>query len=118
VEIPYIEGEEVGFQSSPVIEEPIIPTQTRSYFKSTTTCVSPQSEITFEDLSKSIIVSQGVQSVNSQSSGSSTKNQNQGPPTSPRGGNTQTNMAGIDNTLRLLEFKGVGLEDLKQYLFV
>jgi hypothetical protein len=29
----------------------------------------------------------------------------------------QTNMAGVDNTLRLPEFKGVGLEDLKQHLF-
>jgi hypothetical protein len=79
-----------------------------------TPCASPQSEITFEDLSKSIIVSQGVQSSSSQNSGSSaqSQSQNQSPPTSPRGGTTQANMAGVDNTLRLPEFKGVGSEDL------
>jgi hypothetical protein len=39
-------------------------------------------------------------------------------PTSPRGGTTQKNMAGVDNTLRLLEFQGVGSEDLEQHLFI
>jgi hypothetical protein len=76
-----------------------------------TPCVSPQSEITFEDLSKAIIVSQGGQNSTSRNSGSSVQSQNQSVPTSPRGGNTQTNMVGIDNTLRLPEFKGVGSED-------
>jgi hypothetical protein len=85
-----------------------------------TPCASPQSEITFEDLSKSIIVSQGVQSSSSQNSGSSvqSQSQNQSPPTSPRGGTTQANMVGVDNTLRLPEFKGVGSEDPEQHLFV
>jgi hypothetical protein len=46
------------------------------------------------------------------------QSQNQSPPTSPRGGTTQDNMVGVDNNLRLLEFKGVGLEDMEQHLFV
>jgi hypothetical protein len=82
--------------------------------------VSPQSKITFEDLSKAIIVSQGVHSSSSQNCGSSvhSQSQTQSPPTSPRRGTTQANMVGVDNTLRLLEFKGVGLEDSEQHLFV
>jgi hypothetical protein len=68
-------------------------------------------------LSKVIIISQGVHSSSIHNSGSSTQSQNQSPPTSPRGGNTKTNMEGIDNTLRLPKFKGVGSEDLEQHLF-
>jgi hypothetical protein len=83
-----------------------------------TPCASPQSKITFEDLSKAIIVIQGGHNNTSRNSGSSAQSQNQSVPTSPRGGNTQTNMVGIDNTLRLLEFKGVGSEDPEQHLFV
>jgi hypothetical protein len=83
-----------------------------------TPCASPQLEITFEDLSRAIIVSQGGKNNSSQNSRSSTQIQNQSPPTSLRGDNTQTNMVGIDNTLRLPEFKGVGSEDPKQHLFV
>jgi hypothetical protein len=85
-----------------------------------TLCVSPQSEIAFEYLSKSIIVSRGVQSSNNHNSESSehSQSQNQSPPTSPRGGTTEANMVGVDNTLGLLEFKGVDLEDPKQNLFV
>jgi hypothetical protein len=75
IEISYIGGEEEGFQSSPVIEEPVSPTQTGSYVESTTSCASPKSEITFEDLSKAIIVSQGMQSSSSQNSGSSAQSQ-------------------------------------------
>jgi hypothetical protein len=120
VEIPYIGGEEEEFQSSPVIEEPLSPTQTESCVESMTPCASPQSEITVEDLSKSLIVSQGGQSSSNQSSGSSvqSQSQNQSQPTSPRGGTTQRNMAGVDNTLRLPEFQGVGSEDPEQHLFV
>jgi hypothetical protein len=81
---------------------------------------SPQSEIAVEYLSKVIIVSQGVHSSSSQNSGSSAQSQskNLSPLESPRGGTTQANMVGIDNTLRLLEFKGVGSKDSKQHLFV
>jgi hypothetical protein len=111
VEIPYIKGGEEGCQSNPVIKESVSPTQTRSCGESTTLCASPQSGITFEDLSKAIVVSQRGHNSSSQNNGSSAQSQNQSPPTSPRGGNTQTNMAGVDNTLRLLEFKGVGSED-------
>jgi hypothetical protein len=68
-------------------------------------------------LSKSIIVSQGGNNSTNQNSGSSAQSQIQSVPTLPRGGNTQTNMARIDNTLRLVEFKGVGLEDPEQHLF-
>jgi hypothetical protein len=71
MEIPHIGGEEEEFQSSPVIEEPLSPTQTGSCVKSTTPCASPQSEITVEDLSKALIVSQGGHSSSNQSSGSS-----------------------------------------------
>ena len=71
-------------------------------------------------MSKVIVFSQGGHNSSIQNSESSAQNQNQNqsPPVSPRGGNTQTNMVGIDNTLRLPEFKGVGLEDLEQHLFV
>jgi hypothetical protein len=81
--------------------------------------VSPQLEITFEYLSKAIVVSHGGKSSSSQNSGISaqTQSQNQSPPTSPRGGTTKSNMEGLDNTLRILEFKGVGLEYPEQHLF-
>jgi hypothetical protein len=59
VEIPYIEGEEENSQFSPIIEESLSPTQTGSCVDSMTPCVSPRSEITFEDLSKALIVSKG-----------------------------------------------------------
>jgi hypothetical protein len=97
MEIPYIGGEEEGFQSNPIIEEPVSPTQTRSCVKSTTMCASPQSEITVEYLSKSIVVIQGELSSSSHRSGSSveSQSQNQIQPTSPRGGTTQSNMAGV-----------------------
>jgi hypothetical protein len=71
MEIPHIRGEEEEFQSSPIIEEPLSPTQTGSCVESMTPCASPQSEITIEDLSKSLIVSKGGQSSSNQSSGSS-----------------------------------------------
>jgi hypothetical protein len=51
MEMPYIGGLEEGCQSSLVIEESVSPTQTGSCVESTTLCASPQSEITFEDLS-------------------------------------------------------------------
>jgi hypothetical protein len=116
MEIPHIRGEEEEFQSSPIIEESLSPTQTGSCVESMTPCASPQSEITVEDLSKELIVSKGGQSSSNQSSGSSAQSQSQ--PTSPRGGTTQRNMAGVDNTLRLPEFQGVGSEDPEQHLFV
>jgi hypothetical protein len=50
VEIAHIKGEEEEFQSSPIIEESLSPTQTRSEVESMTPCVSPQSEIIVEDL--------------------------------------------------------------------
>ena len=118
MEIPYGGGKEEESQSNPVIEEPGSPTQTGSYVESMTPCASPQSRIIVEDLSKSIIVSQGVQSSSNQNSGSSMQSQNQSPPTSPRGGNTKNNMVGIYNTLRIPKFKGVGSQDLKHHLFV
>jgi hypothetical protein len=46
----------------------------------------------------------------------STSSQSQ--PTSPGGGTTQNTMAGLDNTLRMPEFQGVGSEDPEQHLFV
>jgi hypothetical protein len=51
IEIPHIKGEEEGFQSSPIIEESLSPTQIGSCVESMTPCVSPQYEITIEDLS-------------------------------------------------------------------
>jgi hypothetical protein len=82
--------------------------------------VSPQSEIIVEDLSKVIVVSQGGQSSSNQSNGISAWSQslNHSQPTLPRRGNIQRNMIGVDNTLRLPEFQGVGSEDPKQHLFV
>ena len=44
--------------------------------------------------------------------------QSQSQPTSPRGGTTQRNMEGVDNTLRFLDFQGVGSGDPKQHMFV
>jgi hypothetical protein len=70
MEIPHIREKE-EFQSSPIIKEFLIPTQTRSCVESTNPCVSPQSEITFEDLSKELIVSKGGKISRNQSSGSS-----------------------------------------------
>jgi hypothetical protein len=43
MEIPYGGGKVEESQSSPVIEEPKSPTQTRSYVESTTSCASPES---------------------------------------------------------------------------
>jgi hypothetical protein len=43
VEVPHIRGEEEESQSSPIIEESLIHTHTRSCVKSTTPCASPQS---------------------------------------------------------------------------
>jgi hypothetical protein len=54
--MPYIGGEEEEFQSCPVIEKLVSPTQKIYCFESTTPCVSPQSEIMVEDLSKEIVV--------------------------------------------------------------
>jgi hypothetical protein len=60
MDIPYIgEEEEEEFQSSPVVEEPLSPTQTGSCVEYMTPCASPQSEIIVEGLSKAIVVSQG-----------------------------------------------------------
>jgi hypothetical protein len=67
---------------------------------------------------KAIIVSQGGHNITDRNSGISVESQSQSVPTSPRGRNTQTNMARIDNTLRLPKFKGVGSEDPKQHLFI
>jgi hypothetical protein len=39
-------------------------------------------------------------------------------PTRSGGDTTQNTMAGLDNTLRIPEFQGVGLEDPKHHLFV
>jgi hypothetical protein len=76
----------------------------------------PQLEITVEDLSKALIVCKGGKSSSNQSSGSSAHSQSE--PTSPRGGTTQSNMEGVDNTLIQLEFQGAGSNDPKQHLFV
>jgi hypothetical protein len=120
VEIPYIGGEEEEFHSIPVIEELVSPTQKGSFVESATSCVSPKSEISVEDLSKPIVVIQGGPSSSNQSSESSaqSQNHNQNQLTSPTRGNTQINMAGVDNTLRLPEFQGFRSEDLEQQLFV
>jgi hypothetical protein len=67
-----------------------------------TPCASPQSEITFEDLSKEIIVSKGGQSSRNQRSGRSVQIQSE--LSSTRGGTTQRNMEGVDITLILLDF--------------
>jgi hypothetical protein len=92
------------------------PTHTRSCVDSTTPCVSTRSEVTFEDLLKSLIVSKGRHSSSSHSSGSVAPIQSQ--PTSPMEGTTQNNMARLDNTLIFPEFQGVGSEDPEQHLFV
>jgi hypothetical protein len=55
----YKEERKRSSQFSPIIEEPLSPTQTGSCVESMTPCASPQSEITFEDLSKALIVSKG-----------------------------------------------------------
>jgi hypothetical protein len=81
-----------------------------------TPCASPRSEITFEDLSKSLIVSKGGKSSSDQSSGSGVQSQSQ--PISPRGGTTQRNMERVEKTLIFPEFQGVGSKDTKQNLFV
>jgi hypothetical protein len=70
-----------------------------------TPCASPRSEAETRTLSREIVVSGGSQN-NSQNSGSSTTNQSQS--TSPKVSTTQNTMAGIDNTLRMPEFQGVG----------
>jgi hypothetical protein len=41
MDITHIKGEEEGFNSSIIIEDPLIPTQTISYVKSMTPCASP-----------------------------------------------------------------------------
>jgi hypothetical protein len=97
VKVPYPGGEEEEFQSILIIEEPPSPTQTGSYIESTTPCVSQQSEVTFEYLSKAIVVSQGGSSSSSHNSGSNTQSQNQSQPTLRRGGNTSNNMVRVDN---------------------
>jgi hypothetical protein len=74
-----------------------------------TPCVSPQSEIIVEDLSKELIVSKEGHSSSNQSNESSAQSQSQ--PTSPRGGTTQSNMEGVYNNLRLSKFQGVGSQD-------
>jgi hypothetical protein len=107
VETPYIRGEEEEFQSNLVVEDPLNHTQAKSCVGSTTLCVSPQSKITIKYFSKSIVVIQGGQSSSSsQNSGSSaqSQNHNQIQSTSPRGGTTQRNMVGVDNTLIIHEF--------------
>jgi hypothetical protein len=81
-----------------------------------TLCASPKSEVRFEDFSKALVIRRGKQISSIQISGSSTSSQIH--PTSPRGGITQNNMVGLDNTLTLFEFQGVGSEDLDQHLFV
>jgi hypothetical protein len=43
---------------------------------------------------------------------------NQSQSTSPKVSTTQNTMVGIDNTLRMPEFQGVGSEDPEQHLFV
>jgi len=65
IEISHIEGEEDDSQFSPIIEYLLIPTQTRSYVGYMTSCVSSRFEVTFEDFSKSLILSVGRQSCNS-----------------------------------------------------
>jgi hypothetical protein len=64
--------------------------------------VLPRSEITFEDLSKALIVSRGRHKNNIQRSGSNATSQNH--PTSPGGGTTKNTMAWLDNTMRMPEF--------------
>jgi hypothetical protein len=43
---------------------------------------------------------------------------NQNKPVSLGRGTTYNNMAGLDNTLRLPKFKGIGLEDPEKHMFV
>jgi hypothetical protein len=116
VEVQCIEGEEEDPQHSPIIEEPVSPIQDESCVESTTPCVSPRSETTFKDLSKSLVVSGGSQKSSSQRFGNNASSQSQ--PVSPRGGMTHNNMEGVDNTLRLPEFWGIGSEDPEKHLFV
>jgi hypothetical protein len=87
IEILGTEGEGEDPQFSPIIEESLSPTEAGSCVEPTTLCASPGSEITFEDLSKELIVSRGSQNSSSQSSGSSASSQNQ--PTTPGGGTMQ-----------------------------
>jgi hypothetical protein len=76
-----------------------------------TLCVSPTSEEETGTLSNSILVSGG-----SKNSGSTATNQSQS--TSPRVSTTHNTMEGIDHTLRMPEFQGVGSEDPEKHLFV
>jgi hypothetical protein len=78
--------------------------------------VSPESETTFEDLSRELVISRGSQRNSNQRNSSSTINQNQ--PVSLGRGPTHNNMEGVDNTLRLPEFKGIGSEDPEQHMFI
>jgi len=116
IKILYIEGEEGNSQFSMIIEESLNLSHTGSYVDSTTPCASPRSKITFEYFLKVLIVSGGRKSISIQRRGISVLSHSQ--PTSPRGVTTQNNMVGLDNTLRLPKFQGVGSEDPEQRMFV
>jgi hypothetical protein len=92
-----------------------IPSQIRICVEPMTPCASLRIEAGTETCSREIVISGGSQR-NSQNSGSSTTNQSQ--LTSPRVSTTPNTMAGVDHTLRMLEFQGTGSEDPEQHLFV
>jgi len=71
IEILHTEGEEDDSQLSHIIEYSLIHPQTRSCVDSMTLCALPRYEITFEDLSKELIVSGRSHNNGSQSSGRS-----------------------------------------------
>jgi hypothetical protein len=81
-----------------------------------TLCASPRFEITFEDLSKAILVRRGRKNSSIKSSMSNTSSQIH--PTSLGGGATQNTMVELDNTLRMSKLQGDGSKDPKQHLFV
>jgi hypothetical protein len=105
--IPWTEGK--YHQLGPVEEYPLHPTQVILCIKPMIPCASPRTEVRYESLS--IVVSEGSKdsSKGSQSSGNSTIRQASGSIT--RRNIVQYTMVGVDPTLRMFVFHGVGSED-------
>jgi hypothetical protein len=115
-QVQQIEGEEEDIQFSPVIEESVSPSRAKVWVETTTSCASPEYETMFEYLTREIVINRGSMGKNNQSNSSNTINQNQ--TISLGRGPTLNNMVGVDNTLILLEFKGIGSKELEQHMFV
>lgn len=113
--IPRTEENKKDCQLSSEEGDPLNPTQARLYIDPMTLWASPRIEVRSETLS--LVVSEGSKdnSKGSQSSGSSVTTQLQ--VVSPRKNITQYTMVGVDPTLRMPVFHGLGTEDPEQHLF-